>query len=85
MKNETTMFKRQLKNIKFTFLSSEQIPEQSVVEVLHRKIPNMACDNLDNTLYNLKMGTIKKGRPCATCSLDFSRLCNICAEAVEGS
>ena len=70
------MFRRQLKNIKFTFLSSEEILEQSVVEIMHGKIPSNASlpdYPLDGTLYDPKMGTIEKGKLCATCSMDFTR------------
>ena len=37
-----TMFKRQLKSVEFKLLPNEQVLDQSVIEVLYGKIPNMA-------------------------------------------
>ena len=67
------MFKRQLKSVEFKLLSNEQVLDQSVIEVLLGKISNVAYDTLDNTLYHPKMGTIEKGKPCATFFLDFTK------------
>ena len=45
---------------------------QSVVEVLHGKIPR-GQEELYNTLYNLRIGTIEKGVKCETCSMDYTK------------
>ena len=53
------MFKRQIKEIKFSISSDQDALSQSVVEVLHGKIPQ-GQKELCNNLYDLRMGTIEK-------------------------
>ena len=43
-----------------------------MVEVLHGKIPQ-GQEELCNTLYDLRMGTIEKGVKCKTCSMDYTQ------------
>ena len=43
-----------------------------MVEVLHGKIPR-GQEELCNTLYDLRMGTIEKGVKCETCSMDYTK------------
>ena len=66
------MFKRLIKAIKFSILSDQDVLSHSVVEVLHGKIPQ-GQEELCNTLYDLRMGTIEKGVKCETCSMDYTR------------
>ena len=54
------MFKRLIKAIEFSISSNQDVLSQSVVEVLHGKKPR-GQEELCNTLYNLRMGTIEKG------------------------
>ena len=51
------MFKRLIKAIEFSISSDQDVLSQSVVEVLHGKIPQ-GQEELCNTLYDLRMGTI---------------------------
>ena len=64
------MFKRLIKAIEFSISSDQDVLSQSVVEVLHGKIPRRQ-EELCNTLYDLRMGTIEKGLKCETCSMDY--------------
>ena len=68
------MFKRLVKAIEFSISSNQDVLSQSVVEVLHGKIPR-GQEEQCNTLYNLRMGTIEKGVKCETCSKDYTK-CN---------
>ena len=43
-----------------------------MVEVLHGKIPR-GQEELCNTLYDSRMGTIEKGVKCETCSMDYTK------------
>ena len=63
------MFKRLMKAIEFSILSDQDVFSQSVVEVLHGKIPR-GQEELCNILYDLRMGTIEKVVKCETCSMD---------------
>ena len=63
------MFKRLIKAIEFSILSDQDVFSQSVVEVLHGKIPR-GQEELCNILYGLRMGTIEKVVKCETCSMD---------------
>ena len=60
------MFKRL---IIFSISFDQDVFSQSVVEVLHRKIPR-GQEELCNTLYDLRMGTIEEGVKCETCSMN---------------
>ena len=62
------MFKRLIKVIEFSISSDQDVLSQSVVEVLHGKIPRRQ-EELYNTLYDLRIGTIEKGVKCETCSM----------------
>ena len=66
------MFKRLIKAIEFSISSDQDVLSQSVVEVLHGKIP-WRQKELCNTLYDLRMGTIEKGVKCETCSMDYTK------------
>ena len=66
------MFKRLIKAIEFSISSDQDVLSQSVVEVLHGKIPRVQ-EGLCNTLYDLRMGTIEKGVNCETCSMDCTK------------
>ena len=66
------MFKRLIKAIEFSISSNQDVLSQSVVEVLHGKIPR-GQEELCNTLYDLRMGTIEKGVKCETCSMDYTK------------
>ena len=66
------MFKRLIKPIKFSKSSDQDVLSQSVVEVLHGKIPQ-GQEELCNTLYDIRMGTIEKGVECETCSMDYTK------------
>ena len=66
------MFKRIMKTIKFSISSDQDVLSQSVVEVLHGKIP-WGQEEICNTLYDLRMGTIEKGVKCETCSMDYTK------------
>ena len=68
------MFKRLIKAIEFSILSDQDVLSESVVEALHGKIPR-GQEELCNTLYNLRMGTIEKGVKYETCSKDYTK-CN---------
>ena len=63
------MFKRLVKAIEFSISSDQNVFSQSVVEVLHGKIPKVQEETC-NTLYDLGMGAIEKGVKCETCSMD---------------
>ena len=66
------MFKRLIKVIKFSISSDQDVLSQSGVEVLHGRIPQ-GQEELCNTLYDLRMGTIEKGVKCETCSMDYTK------------
>ena len=66
------MFKRLIKAIEFSISSDQDVLSQSVVEVLHGKIPQ-GQEELCNTLYDLRMGTIEKGVKCETCFMDHTK------------
>ena len=66
------MFKRLIKVIEFSISSDQDVLSQSVVEVLHGKIPR-GQEETCNTLYDLRMGTIEKGVKCETCSMDYTK------------
>ena len=66
------MFKRLINAIKFSISSDQDDLSQSVVEVLHGKMPREQ-EELCNTLYDLRMGTIEKGMKCETCSMDYTK------------
>ena len=66
------MFKRLIKAIEFSISSDQDVLSQSVVEVLHGKIPR-GQEELCNTLYDFRMGTIEKGMKCETCSMDCTK------------
>ena len=66
------MFKRLIKVIEFSISSDQDVLSQSVVEVLHGKIPR-GQEETCNTLYDLRMGTIEKGVKCETCSTDYTK------------
>ena len=66
------MFKRIIKAIEFSISSDQDVLSQSVVEVLHGKIPR-GQKELCNILYNLSMGTIKKSVKCETSSMDYTK------------
>ena len=63
------MFKRLVKAIEFSISSDQNVFSQSVVEVLHGKIPKVQEETC-NTLHDLRMGTTEKGVKCETCSMD---------------
>ena len=63
------MFKRLIKVIIFLISFDQDVSTQSVVEVLHRKIVR-GQEELCNTLYDLRMGTIEEGVKCETCSMN---------------
>ena len=65
------MFKKLIKAIEFSISSDQDVLSQSMVEVLHGKIP-WSQKELCNTLYDLRMGTIEKGVKCETCSMDYT-------------
>ena len=67
------MFKRLIKAIEFSISSDQDVLNQSMVEVLHGKIPRGQQEELCNTLYNLRMGTIEKGVKCETCSMNYTK------------
>ena len=66
------MFKRLIKAIEFSISSDQDVLSQSVVEVLHGKIPR-GKEELCNTLHDLRMGTIEKAVKCETCSMDYTK------------
>ena len=66
------MFKRLIKAIEFSISSDQDVLSQSVVEVLHGKIPH-GQEELCNTLYDLRMATIEKGVKCETCFMDHTK------------
>ena len=66
------MFKRLIKAIEFSILSDQDVLSQSLVEVLYGKIPR-GQEELCNTLYDLRIGTIEKGVKCETCSIDCTK------------
>ena len=70
--NCSKMFKRLIKAIEFSISSDQDVLSQSVVEVFHEKIPR-GQEELCNTLYDLRMGTIEKGVKCETCSMDYTK------------
>ena len=66
------MLKRLIKAIEFSISSDQDVLNQSVVEVLHGKIPR-GQEELCITLYDLRMGTTEKGVNCETCSMDYTK------------
>ena len=66
------MFKRLIKAIEFSISSDQDVLSQAVDEVLHGKIPR-GTEELCNTLYDLRMGTIEKAVKCETCSMDYTK------------
>ena len=66
------MFKRLIKAIEFSISSDQDVLSQSVAKVLHGKIPGRQ-EELCNTLYDLRMGTIEKGVKCETCAMDYTK------------
>ena len=66
------MFKRLIKAIEFSISSDQDVLSQSVVEVLHGKIPR-GQEETCNTLYDLRMGTIEKGVKCETFSMYYTK------------
>ena len=64
--------KRLIKSIEFSISSDQDVLSQSVVEVLHGKIPR-GQEELCNTLYDFRMGTIEKGAKCESCSMDCTK------------
>ena len=66
------MFKRLVKEIEFSISSEQDVFIQSVVEVLHGKLP-WGQEELCSTLYNLRMGTMEKDVKCETCSMDYTK------------
>ena len=66
------MFKRQIKAIEFSISSDQEVLSQSVVEVLHGKIPR-GQEEPCSALYDLRMGTIEKCVKCETCSMDSTK------------
>ena len=79
------MSKRQLKNVEFKLSSNERVLDQFVIEVLYGKIPNVACDILDNTLHDPKMDIVERGKLCATCFLDFTKCKGLFGNIVLGA
>ena len=66
------MFKRLIRAIEFSISYEQDVLSQSVVEVLHQKIAREQ-EELCNTLYDLRMGTIEIGVKCETCSIDCNK------------
>ena len=66
------MFEKLIKATEFSILSHQNVLSQSVVEVLHEKIPR-GQEETCNTLYDLRMGTIEKGVKYETCSTDYTK------------
>ena len=66
------ILKRVIKVIAFSISSDQDAFSQSVVEVLHGRIPQ-GQEKLCNTLYDLSMGTIEKDVKCETCSMDYTK------------
>ena len=66
------MFNRIIKATEFSISSDQDVLSQSVVEVLHGKIPR-GQEEPCNTLYDLRMGAIEKGVKCETCSIDYAK------------
>ena len=66
------MFKRLIKAIEFSISSDQDVLSQSVVEVMHGKIPQ-GQEELSNTLYDLRMGAIEKGVKCETSFMDHTK------------
>ena len=66
------MFERLIKIIEFSISSDQDVLSQCVVQVLHGKIP-WGQEELCNTLYDLRIGTIEKGVKCETCSMDYTK------------
>ena len=66
------MFKRLIKAIEFLISSDQDVLSQSVVKVLHGKI-SPRQEELCNTLYHLRMGTIEKDVKCETCFTDYTK------------
>ena len=66
------MFKILIKAIEFSISSDQDVLSQSMIEVLHGKIPR-SQEEPCNTLYDLSMGTIEKGVKCETCSMDYTK------------
>ena len=58
--------------IEFPISSDQDVLSQSVVEVLHGKIPRGQKEPC-NTLYDLRMRTIEKGVKYETCSMDHTK------------
>ena len=66
------MFKRLIKVTEFSKSSDQDVLSQSMVEVLHGKIQR-GQEELCDTLYDLRMGTIEKGVKYETCSMDYNK------------
>ena len=66
------LFKRLIKAIDFSISSDQDVLSQSVVEVLHGKIPRRQ-EELCNTLYDLRMETTENGVKCETWSMDCTK------------
>ena len=66
------MFKILIKAIEFSISSDQDVLSQSIVQVLHGKIPQ-GQEELCNTVYDLRMGTIEKGVKWETCSMDHTK------------
>ena len=66
------MFKRLIKAIEFSISSDQDVLSQSLVELLHGKIPR-GLEELCNTLYDLRMRTAEKGVKCETRSMDYPK------------
>ena len=66
------MFKRLIIAIEFSVSSDQDVLNQSMVEVLHGKIP-LGQEELCNTPYDLRMETIEKGVKCETFSMNYTK------------
>ena len=66
------MFERLIKAIEFSISSDQDVFSQSLVEVLDRKIP-WEQEELCKTVYDLRIGTIKKGVKRETSSMDYTK------------
>ena len=66
------MFKRLIKATEFSIRSDQDVLSQSVIKVLHGRIPR-GQKELCNTLYDLRIGTIEKGVKCGTYSMNYTK------------
>ena len=66
------MFKRLIKVIEISISSDQDVLNQSVVEVLHGKIPS-GQEELCNTLHDVRMGTTEKSVKYETCSMGYTK------------